>query len=162
MPSIELKFKNINAVNNKVPIVRVMVNDTELLHETVKTKMATPLTLHNQNKNVLRIYFANKEDSDTKLDSNQKIVQDLNFELEQIIIDGHDVKDLIWNSEYITSKEKIKSCLFFGPKGHFEFKFEIPILKWILKTNHEKHNNDPNWEEDYNYYTEAWKLLSQI
>ena len=57
MPSIELKFKNINAVNNKVPIVRVMVNDTELLHETVKTKMATPLTLHNQNKNVLRIYL---------------------------------------------------------------------------------------------------------
>ena len=63
MPSIELKFKNINAVNNKVPIVRVMVNDTELLNETVKTKMATPLTLHNQNKNVLRIYFENKEDS---------------------------------------------------------------------------------------------------
>ena len=110
----------------------------------------------------MKIFFDNKEDSDTKLDHENKIVADLNFELEQIIIDGHDIKNLIWNSEYVAKGEKIPSCLFFGPKGHFEFKFDMPILKWILKSNHEKHNNDPNWEEDYNYYTEAWKLLSQI
>ena len=165
MPSIELRFKNINIVNNKQPLVRVVINDVELLHESVKTKMITPLVINNQpvqEKNILKIYFDNKEDSDTKLDYENKIVEDLNFELEKIIIDGHDVKELIWNSEYVTKTEKISSCLFFGPKGHFEFKFDMPILKWILKSNHEKHKNDPNWEEDYNYYTEAWKLLSQI
>ena len=165
MPSIELRFKNINIVNNKQPSVRVVINDVELLNEPVKTKMVTPLTLNDQpvpTKNILKIFFDNKEDSDTKLDHENKIVADLNFELEQIIIDGHDIKNLIWNSEYVAKGEKIPSCLFFGPKGHFEFKFDMPILKWILKSNHEKHNNDPNWEEDYNYYTEAWELLSQI
>ena len=165
MPSIELRFKNINIVNNKQPLVRVVINDVELLNEPVKTKMVTPLTLNDQpvpTKNILKIFFDNKEDSDTKLDHENKIVADLNFELEQIIIDGHDIKNLIWNSEYVAKGEKIPSCLFFGPKGHFEFKFDMPILKWILKSNHEKHNNDPNWEEDYNYYTEAWELLSQI
>ena len=165
MPSIELRFKNINIVNNKQPSVRVVINDVELLNEPVKTKMVTPLTLNDQpvpTKNILKIFFDNKEDSDTKLDHENKIVADLNFELEQIIIDGHDIKNLIWNSEYVAKGEKIPSCLFFGPKGHFEFQFDMPILKWILKSNHEKHNNDPNWEEDYNYYTEAWELLSQI
>ena len=165
MPSIELRFKNINIVNNKQPLVRVVINDVELLNEPVKTKMVTPLTLNDQpvpTKNILKIFFDNKEDSDTKLDHENKIVADLNFELEQIIIDGHDIKNLIWNSEYVAKGEKIPSCLFFGPKGHFELKFDMPILKWILKSNHEKHNNDPNWEEDYNYYTEAWKLLRQI
>ena len=158
MPSIELRFKNINIVNNKQPLVRVVINDVELLNEPVKTKMVTPLTLNDQpvpTKNILKIFFDNKEDSDTKLDHENKIVADLNFELEQIIIDGHDIKNLIWNSEYVAKGEKIPSCLFFGPKGHFELKFDMPILKWILKSNHEKHNNDPKWEEDYNYYTEA-------
>lgn len=165
MSLIELKFKNINLSNNKEPIVRVVINDNELINETVKPRLITPLSFYDDKipeHNILKIYFANKENSDTVLDYNNNIIEDLNFELEQIIIDGYDIKDLIWNSQYVTKTEKIQSCLFFGPKGYFEFKFDMPILKWILKTNHEKHNNDPNWEEDYNYYTEAWKLLSQI
>lgn len=165
MSLIELKFKNINLSNNKEPIVRVVINDNELINETVKPRLVTPLSFYDDEipeHNVLKIYFANKENSDTVLDYNNNIIEDLNFELEQIIIDGYDVKDLIWNSQYVTKTEKIQSCLFFGPKGYFEFEFDMPILKWFLKTNHEKHNNDPNWEEDYNYYTEAWKLLSQI
>ena len=99
MPSIELRFKNINIVNNKQPSVLVVINDVELLNEPVKTKMVTPLTLNDQpvpTKNILKIFFDNKEDSDTKLDHENKIVADLNFELEQIIIDGHDIKNLIW------------------------------------------------------------------
>ena len=157
---LELRFKNINSLKNKNPALQVVLNDAELVNDTVKPyfKIETAEKEHN----VLKIYFTNKKDSDTVLDHNNNIIEDLNFELEQIIINGYDVKDLIWNSQYVTKTEKIQSCLFFGPKGYFEFKFDMPILKWILKTNHEKHNNDPNWEEDYNYYTEAWKLLSQI
>ena len=157
---LELRFKNINSLKNKNPALQVVLNDAELVNDTVKPyfKIETAEKEHN----VLKIYFANKKDSDTVLDHNNNIIEDLNFELEQIIINGYDVKDLIWNSQYVTKTEKIQSCLFFGPKGYFEFKFDIPILKWVLKTNHEKHNNDPNWEEDYNYYIEAWKLLSQI
>ena len=101
MPSIELRFKNINIVNNKQPSVRVVINDVELLNEPVKTKMVTPLTLNDQpgpTKNILKIFFDNKEDSDTKLEHENKIVADQNFELAQIIIDGHDIKHLIWNS----------------------------------------------------------------
>ena len=160
MSMLELRFKNINSLKNKNPALQVVLNDAELVNDTVKPyfKIETAEKEHN----VLKIYFANKKDSDTVLDHNNNIIEDLNFELEQIIINGYDVKDLIWNSQYVTKTEKIQSCLFFGPKGYFEFKFDIPILKWVLKTNHEKHNNDPNWEEDYNYYIEAWKLLSQI
>ena len=168
MSVIEFKFKNINSLKNKVPIARVVLNDNELAdqqeywpHSPIVRSCFRAVT-EMQEHNVLKIYFANKEDSDTVLDKDNNIVQDLNFELEQIIIDGFDVKDLIWNSQYVTKTEKIQSCLFFGPKGYFEFKFDMPVLKWILKTNHEKYNNDPNWEEDYNYYTEAWKLLDHI
>ena len=161
MLALELKFKNINSSKNKKPVVQVVLNETELVNDTVKPYFKIE-TAGTQENNILKIYFANKENSDTVLDKNNNIIEDLTFELEQIVIDGFDIKDLIWKSQYVTRTEKIQSCLFFGPYGYFEFKFDMPVLKWILKTNHEKHNNDPNWEEDYNYYTEAWKLLNQI
>ena len=85
-----------------------------------------------------------------------------NFELENITLDNHDIQDLIWKGQYVSKDNVIPSCLFFGPRGYFELHFEYPILKWILKTNHEDHNDDPTWEQDYNYYIEACQLLNKI
>jgi hypothetical protein len=88
------------------------------------------------------------------------IVRDRSFELEQCLLDGYDLQELIWHSQFVAdSGEVYKSCLFFGPNGEFQLDFENPPLRWILRTRHEKNNNDPHWEEDFEYYQQACKRL---
>ena len=158
--SFEFTFKNINSTDNKKPTCRIELNGDNIFSGEVQEYVI--LDADTQDNNVLRIFFENKEGKDTILDNQQQIIQDLNFELEKIIIDGTDLKHLIWQSKYVTEDTVIDSCLFFGPKGHWELAFESPILKWFLKTNHDKNNNDPTWETDYNFYEKVCQKLSKI
>ena len=154
-------FKNINSVNKKHPSCRIELNGNDIFFGNVapQIKIDAPSS---QQENILRIHFENKQGKDTILDENNCILHDLNFELEKLIIDGLDLQHLIWQSRYVSKDSVIDSCLFFGPKGFWELKFDSPILKWFLRTNQEKNNNDPNWEVDYNYYEEACQRLSKI
>jgi len=158
--NFEFKFKNINPVNNKYPICRIELNSNDICVGKVERRIV--LDADTQENNVLRIFFENKGNKDTILDDNNKIKQDLNFELEKLTIDGIDLQHLIWESRYVTKDSVIDSCLFFGPKGYWELKFDTPVLKWFLKTNHNKNNNDPTWEEDYKYYEESCQILNKI
>lgn len=88
------------------------------------------------------------------------IVRDRSFELERCVIDGYDLEELIWTSRFVaTNGEMYRSCLYFGPNGEFQLDFENPILRWILQTRHENNNNDPYWEQDFEYYQQACKRL---
>ena len=156
----EFKFKNINSVNNKEPICRIELNGNNVFSGAVQEQMI--LDTPTQDNNILRIFFENKEGKDTVLNDQQQIIQDLNFELEQVIIDGIDLKHLIWQSKYVAEDNVIDSCLFFGPKGYWELVFDSPILKWFLRTNHDKNNNDPTWETDYNFYEKVCQKLNKI
>ena len=156
----EFKFKNINSVNNKEPICRIELNGNNVFSGEVKEHIT--VDTNTQSNNVLRIFFENKQNKDTILNNEQQIIQDLNFELEQVIIDGIDLKHLIWQSKYVAHDNVIDSCLFFGPKGYWELIFDSPILKWFLRTNHNKDNNDPTWETDYNFYEKVCQKLNKI
>lgn len=158
--SFEFTFKNINSTDNKKPTCRIELNGDNIFSGEVQEYVI--LDADTQDNNVLRIFFENKEGKDTILDNQQQIIQDLNFELEKIIIDGTDLKHLIWQSKYVAKDTVIDSCLFFGPKGYWELAFDSPILKWFLKTNHDKNNNDPTWETDYNFYEKVCQKLSKI
>jgi hypothetical protein len=111
---------------------------------------------------VLVIAHVDKQSSDTIV-KDGIIIRDRSFELDQITIDGYDLEELKWTSEFRAQDGAVyASCLFFGPNGEFVLKFSNPVLPWILKTRHEKNNNDPHWEEDYTYYQQACKTLQQI
>jgi hypothetical protein len=157
---LEFYFKNINGVGEKQPVCRIALNGSDLYTGKVKEKVILD-SVHNDH-NTLKIFFENKEGRDTIIDDQNQIKQDLNFELERLIVDGIDLKHLIWESKYISKDDIIESCLFFGPKGHWEINFDSPILKWVLRTNHAKNKNDPDWEEGYNYYEEACLKLEKI
>jgi hypothetical protein len=147
--SLEFKFKNINPVNNKYPICRIELNGNDIFSGKVEQKIV--LNADMQENNVLRIFF-----------ENNRIKQDLNFELEKLIIDGIDLQHLIWESRYVAKDSVIDSCLFFGPKGYWELTFDSPILKWFLRTNQNKNNDDPTWETDYNFYEKVCQKLNKI
>ncbi len=81
--SLEFEFKNINPVNNKYPICRIELNGNDIFSGKVEKRIV--LNTDTQENNVLRIFFENKEGKDTILDDNNRIKQDLNFELEKLI-----------------------------------------------------------------------------
>ena len=156
-----LQFKNINSVGEKHPICRINLNGQDIFsgHVQKSIKLQTDFA----EKNTLKIFFENKTGQETVLHNETKqVVQDLNFELDKIFINDVDLAHLIWQSKYVCEDTEIDSCLFFGPKGYLEIKFDTPILKWVLKTNHEINGNDPTWETDYNYYIEACQKLDKI
>lgn len=154
---IQLEFKNI--VDN--PTCQIAVNGVTHYDGAVLNSNVFSAT-SNDEECTLTIKQYGKKPEETIVE-NGVIVRDKSFELAKIIIDGYDLEELIWNSAFTAEDGNVyQSCLYFGPNGEFKLNFEAPVLKWILKTRHEKNNNDPTWEEDYNYYTKACQLLAQI
>jgi hypothetical protein len=154
---LQLYFKNINCSPECLVDINGQVCYTGTVTELITVEYNTkgPITLS--------IRFTNKSPMDTVIDSNGTIVQDKNFELEKIVADGYEFDELIWHSQYIADHgDTYASCLFFGPPGTFIIKFANPVLPWILETKHMKYNNDPSWAEDYEYYKQACKILTQI
>ena len=160
--NLELYFKNINKGPNDIhPMIKIIINGQEEYDGTVQKKIAINKEIKNENVK-LEINFYNKIYKDTKVDDLGKIINDMNFEISKIIVDNIDFEDLIWNSTYVFKDQIIEKCLFFGPNGKFIINWKMPVLKWFLETQHQLKNNDPNWEEDYEYYIEACKILKQI
>lgn len=111
---------------------------------------------------LIEIEHWDKKPEDTVVESDI-IVRDRSFQLKKITVDDIDLEELIWHSEFRANDGKVyPSCLFFGPNGCFVLELELPALRWILKKRHEKNNNDPTWDEDYEYYIQACKILKQI
>jgi len=158
---IKFKFKNINSNSTgKFPVTAISVNRIELYDDVVQHEIT--LDFEPQEQNHLKIHFVNKQPEDTEVDSQGNIVGDVNFELESISVDGEQFAEMLWEGCYYFNDQTIPGCLFFGPAGHYSLDFILPVLKWQLKTNHEKHNNDPEWETDYNYYQRACQILESI
>ena len=154
---LQLKFKNII----DTPMCVIRVNDQELYRGTVPDQYSKEFDFYDIDA-ILMIEHIDKNPQDTIV-KDGIIIRDRSFELDQIIIDGYDLEELKWASEFRAQDGAVyTSCLFFGPNGKFVLKFSNPVLHWILKTRHEKNNNDPHWEEDYNYYQQACKILQQI
>jgi hypothetical protein len=154
---IQLKFKNIV----DTPKCKIFLGDQELYSGVVPPDYDRICELAEGDCQLIVEHF-DKLPSDTIVE-NGAIVRDRSFELDKIIIDDYDLEELIWNSEFLAEDGSVyPSCLFFGPNGKFVLNFHNPILYWILKTRHEKNNNDPTWEEDYNYYQRACKILAQM
>ena len=154
---IQLQFKNI--VDD--PRCRILINDQVLFVGITQLQHAFDVEI---SEGVCRLTIVHHDKSpDHTIVENGVIVRDRSFELERCVIDGYDLQELVWHSEFVADNGAVyKSCLFFGPNGKFVLKFSNPVLPWILKTRHEKNNNDPHWEEDYNYYQQACKTLQQI
>jgi hypothetical protein len=155
-----LKFKNINSVQG-VPVLDIAVNNQIVWSGDVQPEIQI---LHTDSDNIsLSVNHVGKDPSVHCVVENGQIVADRNCELDQVIVDGYDIEELKWLSNYTTiDNEVIDKCLFFGKNGTWNIKFELPILRWILKTRHNLLNNDPNWQQDYESYIAACKLLNKL
>jgi hypothetical protein len=158
---LHFEFDNINCgPNNRVPVIDLRLNQQTLYYGPVVCEL--DLNSVDDPTSCLEIVFVNKDPSDTVCDTNGTITSDMNFCLKKIVIDNIDFEELIWQSKYVCEDQTYNGCLFFGPKGRFVIDFEYPVLRWMLKTRHSINGLDPNWEEDYNYYVNACKILNNL
>jgi hypothetical protein len=154
---IHIEFANVV----DLPKCNISVNDRLLYRGEVQTINEFDVDLADGHC-CLSIEHWDKNPGDTVVEAG-KIVRDRSFELKTIAIDDYDLEELIWQSEFrATDGAVYRSCLFFGPNGTWVLDFTNPILHWILETRHKLNDNDPAWEEDYHYYTEACRILKQI
>ena len=155
--NIKLNFSDI--VDN--PQCQILINNHELYSGSVQPEFYYDVPV-DSGATQLRIVHRDKQPTDTVV-VDGKIVRDRSFTLDRVVIDNYDIEELIWQSRFeATHGDVYQSCLFFGPNGDFILDFEAPVLRWILSTRHTRNNNDPTWERDYQYYTQACQLLAPI
>lgn len=158
--NLTLKFKNIQDCNG-LPNLRIVINDAVVFENSV-----CPLIMVQchpvDNKINLSIAHYGKDTSTDTVVVDGAIVQDRSCELDTIEVDGYDLQELKWHSAYHCDDDSVlDKCLFFGKNGTWRIAFELPALKWILRTRHEINRNDPNWSEDYESYVSACRLLNK-
>lgn len=142
------------------PMCQIAVNDQVLYRGVAQVNNEFELAI-GPGPVALCITHWDKQPQDTVVEHGQ-IVRDRSFEIAKIKIDDLDLEELIWHSEFRADDGQVyPSCLFFGPNGTFVLNAELPILRWMLQTRHQINNNDPYWEQDYNYYIKACQILKQ-
>lgn len=155
---IELVFANIV----DAPLCAVAIDDDCIYKGPVPPSITCDLEVR-PGPHVLYIEHYDKQPTDTVVNDQGIIIRDRGFELSGVKIDGYDIAELIWQSEFISvDGQCYPSCLYFGPNGRFILRFESPSLKWILQTRHERDQNDPTWQQDLEMYLAACRRLQQI
>ena len=158
--NLALKFKNIQDCNG-LPNIRIVINDAVVFENTV-CSLITIQCHPVDNKINLSIEHYGKDPSKDTVVVDGAIVQDRSCELDTIEVDGYDLQELKWLSAYHCDDGTVlDKCLFFGKNGTWHIAFELPALKWILRTRHEINGNDPDWSEDYESYVRACRLLNK-
>jgi hypothetical protein len=158
--NLTLKFKNIQDCNG-LPNIRIVINDAVVFENTV-CPLITIQCHPVDNKINLSIEHYGKDPLTDTVVADGVIVQDRSCELDTIEVDGYDLQELKWLSAYHCDDGSVlDKCLFFGKNGTWHIAFELPALKWILRTRHEINRNDPDWSEDYESYVRACRLLNK-
>ena len=157
--NLTLKFKNIQHCNG-LPLIRIYINDAVVFeNEVCPLIMLQCHPVDNQIKLRIEHYGKNPVVDTVVVDG--VIAQDRSCELDTIEIDDYNLQELKWHSAYHCEDGTVlDKCLFFGKPGTWHMAFELPVLRWILKTRHEINHNDPNWQQDYESYVIACRLLN--
>lgn len=158
---LNLKFNKINNYNG-LPLINIHCNGVELWNGPVQPEIALEYMNTSDLIKLTITHYGKNTSTDTNVISGQ-IVNDKNCEIDQIIVDDYNINELKWLSSFTsTDGEIFDKCLFLGKNGTWTINFSLPILKWILSTRHAINNNDPDWEQDYESYIQACRLINTL
>ena len=126
---LQLKFKNI--VDSPHCVIRM--NEQELYRGVTPADFLNEFE-QSESDCILVVEHIDKHPSDTIVEDG-KIIRDRSFELEQITIDGYNLEELKWASEFQAKDGAVyTSCLFFGPNGEFILKFNNKFVNELTGT----------------------------
>jgi len=126
-------------LSDKTPEFCVRLNQIELTNENNQFNGSPTF-----GTNTLEVIFLNKGESDTKIDSNGKIIEDLSVIVDSLVIDDIDVSsDCRRYGIYTTQDNTIEQTYgFLHKNGVFYYNFTTPIFYYLRNKNLIK-NQDP-------------------
>jgi hypothetical protein len=129
---------------DKLPEYSIHVNDEQKDFGQINPAGQTIVEFdHNlsEGQNFLKIRLNNKESSDTVVDQ-EKIVNDMLLNIEDITIDGLSLGNLIRNSSYYPDHpqlyqgktvDSLEGCVNLGWNGAYVLEFRSPFYMWLLE-----------------------------
>jgi len=143
---MKIKIKLLgNKSNNKIPTVRMLINNVEFYCGTVEPTQEFVFYFEPKENNTLCIEHYNKYNEDTIVDANGNIVEDLSVELKSIHIDDVEIMETVlfsmpyyveWPDNIVsdyhqkgeTPPEYINNNLYFGFNGTYKFAFSDNVV----------------------------------
>ena len=117
------------------PWIRIHIDNVVHLEQQLtqkNNKIALDLNLP-AGAYILDIERFNKTDQNTIVDDCGNILQDQTVSLKNIWYDNVVLPmDYLWQGEFCYNSKAHKSVLSWGPNGHWYWKFETPILPWLV------------------------------
>ena len=77
-----------NKSNNRLPLVKIRINDELLYDSSIENEVTLTFNITTKTNNNLEIEHYNKQNNDTLVDTDGKIISDLSVELKSIEIAG--------------------------------------------------------------------------
>jgi len=151
---LTFKFKGIH--NN--PEMDIQIDDISYFRGPVDEQVNISIDKDYYVNFNLKIYFTNKNPNDTVIDNDGNIIEDKNFELDDIYIDNESIENYRWAGVYCFNENIIDSCLFFGPAGYFELTLAGPGNYKHIQTT----TDYPDWKEQYENWVWAKQILKEL
>lgn len=124
---------------DRYPETCVCVNDIEIF--SGKIVDATTISWNgdiDSGKNKISIELKNKQHTDTVVDDNGNIVNDVLLNIDNISIDSIDIEGRIWSANYYVDRgngvENLDRFVCLGWNGRWELEFDSPTFIWFLET----------------------------
>jgi len=129
--SLSLKIK-VMCLSDKIPEFYVRLNQVELINENNQFNGHPTF-----GANTLEVVFLNKSDSDTKIDKDGKIIEDLSVIIDTLIVGGIDISNNCKQyGIYTTQSNTIENTYgFLHKNGIFCYNFITPIFYHLRNKN---------------------------
>ena len=137
---------------DRYPLIDICVNDTVVVSQLVVNQKKFNISFYNElsldNEYLLTVRRYNKDDSQCVIDSNG-IKKDQYVILDQLLIDGIDIQNLIWHRSWYCPKYSdsyqqsqknnaiqlesvVPGELWWSHNGVWNFKFSSPFYKFVI------------------------------
>jgi hypothetical protein len=126
---------------NGLPSLRFCINnDIQQEFTFTETESTVDLIINLlDGKHELEIERYGKTDNNTLIDSAGQILQDQTVTLVDMFLDGIKLPDRFkYSGVFHYNDQSIQSGLVWGPNGKYIFKFETPMITWVIQEQYHK------------------------
>ena len=141
MEELNFKIKLLSNAVDTCPDLRILLDDKEYFSGTVFGEETVEFDAEVDKDFDINVEFAGNDPRKLILDSDGMPTNSVSIQVDEIHIDGIDIKEIAYNlsrfnidpSEKYIEEYTIEQCMDFGFKGVWTLPIEIPVYIWILE-----------------------------
>jgi hypothetical protein len=141
MDELNFKIKILSNAVDTCPDLRVLLDDKEYFSGPVFGEETIEFDAEVDKDFDINVEFAGNDPKNFILDDNGTPTNSVSIQLDEIHIDGIDIKEIAYNlsqfnidpSEQYIEEYTLKECMDFGFKGVWTLPIKVPVYSWILE-----------------------------